>query len=321
MQFLFEQFGLPVAALLLGALTGVLTYFGTARAFRDLELTPGKWPLAFGGLGVVLGAAFVWTTLDWNWQSTPEVLPPAGFREGRVLFHLSLIVLLLIITATDLKSYLILEWCCWAGAIIALVGAFASGHFQLAHVWVDWNAEIPQLRGPDLPEWLKHHPHLHGLAWSAAGAVCGFVATAVVRWLAAFVLRTAALGEGDVLLMGMVGAYLGWQPTLVALLIAPLLAVGIGSVLRLTGNRPALPYGPFLAAGSLIVLFAWRWIWMAEISFSAHGGQDRSTTFAVRRFFGDPVALLLIAGLSVGLLVLLLGLLQVYRMLPGKKSG
>lgn len=320
MQTLIQQLGLPLVTLLLGLLTGVLTWFGTRRAFRDLQLPTGFWPVGAGLAGVLLGSLFVWCSLALNTQSTPEVIPSDGWREWRVLYHLSLIILLLIITATDFKSYYILDWCCWVGVIIAIIGAVVSANFQLAHVWVDWNAEIPQLKGPDIPQWLGTHPHLHGLAWSLTGAACGFIATEMIRRVAAFVLQSPALGFGDVLLMGMVGAYIGWQPTIVALLIAPLFAVGIGGVLRVISNRPALPYGPFLAAGTLTTLFLWKYIWMAEISLSANGVQDRTTTFAVRRFFGDPVALLIVFGVSFVLFIALLGLVQIYRRLPGRRA-
>jgi len=311
-----ESLGTSAISVLLGLATGLATWSGTCRAFGDLQLPFGRWPQVFGVLGTLLGMLFVWMVWDLNSQSTPEVVPSEGWRQLRMVWHLSLIALLLVITATDLKSFYILDWCCWVGFVIAVTGAFLSGHFQLAHVWVDWNAEIPQLRGPDIPAWLAQHPHLHGLTWSATGAACGLSLTWLVRWMAAALLRMPALGFGDVLLMGMVGAYLGWQPTLVALLLAPLLAVGIGTVVKLLTNRPALPFGPFLAAGSLIVLFCWKWIWMAEFTFSQQASADRATTFAVRRFFGDPIALLLVFGLSIGLLVLLLGLLQLYRRLP-----
>ncbi len=318
MSFLFDLQAHPAALAVWGLLSAFLTWAGTRRAFRDLDLPQGKTAIWYGLLGGILSAAFLWVSLVWQWTDSPEVIPPEGWRQGRAFMHLSLIILLLIITATDFKSYLILDWCCWLGTIIAVLGAVISGHFQIAHVWVDWNAEIPQLRGPEIPAWLQIHPHLHGLAWSLTGAACGFTLTALLRWLSSVVLRMQALGFGDVLLMGMVGAYLGWQPTIVALLLAPLVAVGIGTLLKIIGNRPALPYGPFLAAGTLITLFTWKWIWMAEFSLSAHGGLDRATTFAVRRFFGDPIALLIVFGLSTGLLVLLLGLLQLYRRIPGR---
>jgi len=316
----FFELPVPVLCSVLGLLCGLLTGLGTYRALRDLELSPGCWPLAFAGLGLLLVAGFVWGSLAWHAQSTPEVRPASGWGDLRLLFHLSLVVLLLIITATDLRSYLILIWCCCAGIVIAVTGAVVSGHFQLVHLWVDWNAEVPQFYGPWTPRWLSTAPHLHGLAWSLTGMSCGIVLTGVIRGLSAWILGINALGSGDVWLMAMVGAYLGWQPVILITLLAPVLALGIGGMERLLGNRAALPYGPFLALATYLVLSCWRWIWMAEFSLSDENFRNRARTFAVRRFFGDPWQMLLIAGLSGGLLVLLLGLLRLYKSLPSRKA-
>jgi leader peptidase (prepilin peptidase) / N-methyltransferase len=312
----FERYPPGTMALVLGIVTGVATGLGTWKSLRDCELTPGWWPPGFGLLGTVLGGGLVFAVLMLHSQSTPEVIPSEVGRMLRLLFHLSCITLLLMITATDLRSFYILDWNCRTGIVIALTGAFLSGELQLAHVWVDWNAEVPQFAGPYIPEWLKHHQHLHGLAWSLAGLLTGAGVTWAIRRLANWVLDTPALGTGDIYLMAMLGAYLGWQPTLVSFLVAPVCGLLFVVVTRLTGNRPALPYGPFLALGGIVTLFTWRWIWMAEIPLTLTGVRTRETTFAVRRFFGDPVAMLLVAGLSVGLLLLLLGLLRLYRRLP-----
>ncbi|WP_437185394.1 prepilin peptidase [Planctomicrobium sp. SH668] len=310
----------PVLIAVLGALTGIFTFWGTRRAMRDLELPAGRWPTTFGILGLFVGALFVWCSLALGTLSTPEVIPAEGWRQLRVIYYLSMITLLLIITATDLRTYFILDWCWWIGGAIAIIGAAVSGQFQLAHVWVDWNAEIPQLRGPDIPAWLASYPQLHGVAWSLAGLAVGVISTWLIRWIGSAILGMNALGSGDVLLMGMVGAYMGWQPTVVAVLLAPLLAIGIGGFERLRGNRAALPYGPFLAFASMIVLFSWRFIWMAEFGMTASDTRDRAASFAVRRFFGDPISMLIIAGLSLGLFVALLSVIRVFKSIQLNKS-
>jgi leader peptidase (prepilin peptidase) / N-methyltransferase len=128
-----------------------------------------------------------------------------------------------------------------------------------------------------------------------------------------------ALGFGDVMLMGMIGSFLGWQPTLVAFLIAPLCALTIGLATKLLGGKSYIPYGPYLAAGALIVVFGWRWIWMFEYRLSeAAGPDDREGVFAVRRLFGDWLSLLALAAIMLFGLILLLGLGRLYRMIPVK---
>jgi leader peptidase (prepilin peptidase)/N-methyltransferase len=61
------------------------------------------------------------------------------------------------------------------------------------------------------------------------------------------------LGMGDVKMLAMVGAFLGWQLTLVALMLASLSGTAIGLGLIVTGRggmKYALPFGTFIALGA-----------------------------------------------------------------------
>jgi leader peptidase (prepilin peptidase)/N-methyltransferase len=313
-------FSLPLwqFTLLSSVMFGLITLIGTRKSLRDCKLEVGYWPLMFGVAGVLLSAAFVVSVLGSESQHTPVVLPSEVGRNYRVLYHLILISLLLMITATDVKNYDVLEWTCWLGMLIGIGGAFASGEFQLVHIWVNWNQEQPQLTGAYIPKWLDDHRHLHGLAWSTVGLVTGVVTAWLTQKVSSFVLRIPTLGTGDIFLMAMIGAFLGWQPTLIAFALAPLFALLFGGGIRVVSNRPALPYGPFLAAGALTVLFTWKRIWMLEVPLTLAPNPDRDSIFALRRFFGDWVTLLMTAGLSIGLFVGLLCLLRFYKSLDLK---
>ena len=60
---------------------------------------------------------------------------------------------------------------------------------------------------PDnLPQWMKDHQHLHGLAWSLCGAVSGASLVWAGRVAANRILGFPAIGFGDVTLMAMIGA-------------------------------------------------------------------------------------------------------------------
>ncbi len=313
------MFGLPLTAssLVVALLSGVGAWLMTRRAFLDCEQplgSWGRWSLLVAG---VLGALLVFTMQGWQSQQTPDVVPSPFWRDARVLFHACLIVLLVAATAIDLHCYLIPDSITLTGMVIALLAATIAGDLQMAHVWVDWNAEVPQLQGPFRPAWLSTHPHLHGLAWSATGLIVGGGLTWLVRSIASAMLRMEALGLGDVMLVAMIGSFLGWQATVVAFLLAPLCAVSVGITARTLGNRGYIPYGPFLALGAMIVVFTWRWIWMGEIPL--HPGAlpgDRQGVFAVRRLFGDWLSLVVIAAVAVAGLVLLLGLRQLYQAIP-----
>jgi leader peptidase (prepilin peptidase) / N-methyltransferase len=66
------------------------------------------------------------------------------------------------------------------------------------------------------------------------------------------------MGGGDIKLLAMVGAFLGWQAVPVTLLIASLAGTAVGLALLLVqrgDRRTAIPFGPFLAVGAVCALF------------------------------------------------------------------
>ena len=67
-----------------------------------------------------------------------------------------------------------------------------------------------------------------------------------------------AMGEGDLNLIAMVGAFLGWKGVVVTILVGCLTGSVIGLALigfRRLGRREHMPFGPFLALGALVALF------------------------------------------------------------------
>jgi leader peptidase (prepilin peptidase) / N-methyltransferase len=70
-------------------------------------------------------------------------------------------------------------------------------------------------------------------------------------------LSRGGMGGGDIKLIAMIGAFLGWQAVLVTILFGALLGalVGLGLiVLKKKGRRDPVPFGPFLALGALIAM-------------------------------------------------------------------
>jgi leader peptidase (prepilin peptidase)/N-methyltransferase len=66
------------------------------------------------------------------------------------------------------------------------------------------------------------------------------------------------MGGGDIKLLAMIGAFLGWQAVPVTLMIASLTGtvVGVGlMVVQRRDSRTAIPFGPFLALGATCALF------------------------------------------------------------------
>jgi leader peptidase (prepilin peptidase)/N-methyltransferase len=69
------------------------------------------------------------------------------------------------------------------------------------------------------------------------------------------------MGFGDVVLLAMIGSFIGWQGALAVFFIAPLcaiIAVAMSAIVRFDRE---IPYGPYLSLATLILLLGGRWIW------------------------------------------------------------
>lgn len=107
----------------------------------------------------------------------------------------------------------------------------------------------------------------NGLRWqslfSALVGMCfGGGLVWVVRIIGGHVLRTEAMGFGDVTLMAMIGAFVGWQAAFLTFFLAPVTAVLVATLQRLlTGDR-RIAFGPYLCLATLIIVVAWNSVWV-----------------------------------------------------------
>ena len=67
--------------------------------------------------------------------------------------------------------------------------------------------------------------------------------------------KKESMGGGDVKLMAMVGAFLGWKLAVLAFFIAPFFGAIFGIVEKIRTKDSTMPYGPFLVLGTLVSLF------------------------------------------------------------------
>ena len=74
-----------------------------------------------------------------------------------------------------------------------------------------------------------------------------------------FVRREEGMGMGDVKMLAMIGAFLGWRAVLLTLVLASFAGAVIGIALmasRREGLKYALPFGTFLAIGAFVAMLA-----------------------------------------------------------------
>jgi len=111
---------------------------------------------------------------------------------------------------------------------------------------------------------------LPGPAWDAClnslmGMAIGGLLVWVVRIVATTAIGMEALGFGDVTLMFMVGAFLGWQPTWIAFFVAPMVAILIVLIVYVVTGDNQLPFGPYLCVGTLLTLIGWDELWNVRL--------------------------------------------------------
>jgi len=103
---------------------------------------------------------------------------------------------------------------------------------------------------------------------SALGVVVGGGIILIIALVGSMIFKKEAMGGGDVKLAAMIGAFLGWRYTIISLFLGFFLGAlaGIFLVLsKIKSKEDMVPFGPFIALGSLITLLwgekiiAWYW--------------------------------------------------------------
>jgi len=123
-----------------------------------------------------------------------------------------------------------------------------------------------------LAVWLIGGPGWTGLLSGLVGMAAGGGLIWLVRVIGTAVLKREAMGFGDVTLMAMIGAFLGWQTCLIVFFIAPFagLVVGLLQVILVRDSR--IPYGPFLCLAAVVAIVGWAKVWDRTWDVFALGG-------------------------------------------------
>jgi leader peptidase (prepilin peptidase)/N-methyltransferase len=166
-------------------------------------------------------------------------------------FDLAFAAALLALVFIDAEHMILPNAITYPGILFALI-ARAVVPYLAGPAHFDDLRQLITLFPPDYPAWLV----------SLIGAALGALAGGGSLWLMGFLwerLRgVEAMGLGDVKMMFMVGAFLGWRLTILTILIAALSGslAGISVMLR-RGSRDLqmmLPFGIFLGIGSIVSL-------------------------------------------------------------------
>ena len=105
-----------------------------------------------------------------------------------------------------------------------------------------------------------------GRAWvGLLSALVGMAASGGLVWTVRIVCSAAlnreAMGFGDVTLMAMIGAFLGWQSCLMIFFLAPFAGLVVGLLRLILFRDTEIPYGPFLCLATVAVIVRWASLW------------------------------------------------------------
>ncbi len=155
------------------------------------------------------------------WFKYTEIVP--------VLIYCLFFSALLVVTVIDLKHYIIPDIISVSGIPVGIAASFF----------------LPQLNWVD----------------SLLGIAIGGGILYLVAWGYYTITKREGMGGGDIKLLAMIGAFLGWQAVPAVIFFSAAAGTIIGIAMMLFSNKGrhyALPYGPFLAGAAVFYLFFGR---------------------------------------------------------------
>jgi leader peptidase (prepilin peptidase)/N-methyltransferase len=143
-----------------------------------------------------------------------------------------------------------------AAVLFALIG------FLIVATFTDLDRMI-------IPDWITLPGIVLGLAVNALispgdfwkyllGAAVGGLSLLLIAFLGEWIFKKESMGGGDLKLAALVGAFLGWQSVLLSLFAAILAGALTGTALIILGRkerRQYIPFGPFIAVGTMVAIF------------------------------------------------------------------
>lgn len=90
------------------------------------------------------------------------------------------------------------------------------------------------------------------LLTAVVGAVVGFAVLWLVGVAGTWAFKEEAMGGGDIKMMAMVGAFLGWKGVLLTIFLGALAGTVIFLPMTLSGKKKLVPFGVFLAMGGAL---------------------------------------------------------------------
>jgi len=164
------------------------------------------------------------------------------------------------VEAVNGLAYSLIVWHFGLGWQSAIYAAFFSALLVISYIDLDYQI-IPDaitLPGIALGVLAAVLALPIGLLDSVLGLLLGGGVLFALAWISPYLFGKEGMGGGDIKLLAMIGAFLGWKPVLLTMLIGAILGAIVGvalMALKILRRDQYLPFGPFLAFGAVISMF------------------------------------------------------------------
>lgn len=196
---------------------------------------PGPWTTTSIGLVACLAIFIVWVL-----ALLPKIIPLREFKLGIVG---NIKIMLASIMRPARKTVCDLRTSKRSMSMMTRIylGILLIGIILIPVAWTGW-------MGPE--QKISLVSSFIGLG-IAGGLIWG------IRIVAGLALGQEAMGFGDVTLMCMIGAFLGWQASLAGFVYSIIFAFVLAIILFVITKKSYLAFGPYLCMGSLMALLRW----------------------------------------------------------------
>ena len=92
------------------------------------------------------------------------------------------------------------------------------------------------------------------LLYSILGALTGGGLIYLTGVLGQLAFKKESMGGGDVKLMAMLGAFLGWKMAILIFFLAPFFGAPIGIYMKFVKKEDIIPYGPYISLASFVAM-------------------------------------------------------------------
>jgi len=156
----------------------------------------------------------------------------------KFFIYIALVSALVAATFIDFEHQIIPDEISLGGLIVGLLISIAYPYLhESPPVFVSW------------PLWRQV---CYSTGQSLFGIIAGGGSIYLIGLAGNMVFKKESMGGGDIKLMAMIGAIIGWKLVLLTFFIAPIFGSIVGIIIKIKTKAEIIPYGPYLSLAAII---------------------------------------------------------------------